>query len=234
MKLLSRPEWLCFDLDGTLVDSSPDIALSLNLMLSELGFAAVSEEKVRNWIGNGADKLLERALQDAMQNEPDKAFIAKAKQLFIRAYSENIANLTTCYPYCHAVLSHFQTLGIPLGCVTNKPRQFTIPSLEALGLTSYFDVLVCGDDLANKKPDPQPLLSALDQLAGSPEQGYMIGDSETDVLTAKQAGTGAIYVSYGYNRGVSIEQYAPIVINSLEQLLNLFSTKSELDVSSSI
>lgn len=234
MTLLARPEWLCFDLDGTLVDSSPDIALSLNVMLAELGFEKVSENKVRNWIGNGADKLLERALRDALQSEPDEAVSAKASQLFVQAYAENIANLTACYAGCHEVLAYFQMLGIPLGCVTNKPRQFTLPSLQALGLSAYFDAVVCGDDLATKKPDPAPLLFALEQLQGQPQHGYMIGDSETDVLTAKQAGTGAIYVSYGYNRGVYVEQYAPIVVNSLEQLLNLFSTKSELDVSSSI
>jgi phosphoglycolate phosphatase len=203
-------------------------------MLAELGYAKVGEEKVRNWIGNGADKLLERALHNALQSKPDELLTSKASQLFTQAYANNIANLTTCYPGCHEVLKYFQVLEIPLACVTNKPRQFTLPSLDALGLSAYFDVVVCGDDLATKKPDPAPLLFALDQLQGQPQHGYMIGDSVTDILTAKNAGTGAIYVSYGYNRGVSVEQYAPIAVNRLEQLLSLFSTKSDLDVSSSM
>lgn len=234
MTQYARPAWLCFDLDGTLIDSAPDITLSLNQMLAALGFAEAAEDRVRNWIGNGADKLLERALQNAIQRLPDETLTAKARQLFIQAYADNIANLTTCYAGCHDVLEHFQEQGIPLACVTNKPRQFTLPSLSALGLRDFFQVVVCGDDLVSKKPDPAPLLYALEQMQARPAQGYMVGDSETDILTADRAGTGAIYVSYGYNRGVSVEQYAPIEIHRLEQLLNLFSTKSEADVSTSM
>ncbi len=219
---LALPQWLCFDLDGTLVDSVPDITFSVNEMLEQLRLDVVDEEVARTWIGNGAAKLIERALTHVIGEKPGNEMFAKAKALFFVAYEKNIAVKTTLYPGCLEVLEYFSKQNIPLACVTNKPRKFTPPLLEKLAMADFFQALVCGDDLPTQKPDPAMLLEAVRQLAGEPDKGYMIGDSETDIATANGAGTGAIYVSYGYNRGVSVEKYQPIYVNSLQEIADLF------------
>ena len=219
---LPMPKWLCFDLDGTLVDSVPDITYSLNEMLVQMNLPNVSEGIARTWIGNGAQKLIYRALTHVLGTEPEEGQFEQAKALFFIAYEKNIAVKTVVYPGCMRVLSHFASQKIPLACVTNKPRKFTPPLLEKLSMAHFFQALVCGDDLDKQKPDPAPIIEAIKSLGGNPDDGYMIGDSETDMAAAKGAGAGAIYVSYGYNRGVSVEKYQPICINSLIELLNLF------------
>ena len=219
---LALPQWLCFDLDGTLVDSVPDITFSVNEMLEQLQLDIVDEAVARTWIGNGAAKLIERALTHILADMPSGELLEKAKALFFIAYEKNIAVKTVVYPDCIEVLEHFVNLGIPLACVTNKPRKFTPPLLEKLSMDSYFKAVVCGDDLSTQKPEPGMLLEAVRQLGGEPHAGYMIGDSETDIASANSAGTGAIYVSYGYNRGVSVENYQPICVSGLKEIPQLF------------
>ncbi len=219
---LPMPKWLCFDLDGTLVDSVPDITFSLNEMLMQMNLPTVDDGIARTWIGNGAQKLIHRALTHVLGAEPEDTKFEKAKALFFIAYEKNIAVKTVVYPGCMQILTHFADHGVPLACVTNKPRKFTPPLLEKLAMAHFFRALVCGDDLETQKPDPGPVLEAIKCLGGNPAEGYMVGDSETDMAAAKGAGAGAIYVSYGYNRGVSVEKYQPICINSLQELLNLF------------
>ena len=216
-----RPSWLCFDLDGTLVDSVPDITLSLNQMLSHLQLATVDESIARSWIGNGAAKLIERALTHVLNTEPDQSKFQQAKDYFFAAYEKNIAVKTIVYPGCIELLQHVCAKKIPIACVTNKPRKFTPPLLEKLSMAQYFSALVCGDDLETQKPHPGMILEAINQLGGKPENGYMVGDSQTDMAAARSAGTGAIYVSYGYNRGVCVEKYQPICISSLSELIRL-------------
>ena len=220
---LPTPKWLCFDLDGTLVDSVPDIADSINYMLSVLGLTQASEQQVRNWIGNGAAKLVQRAVQHGQQQAKcESADMTHAQQLFYKAYRENTAEHTRIFPGAIEVLEYFQSRDVAMACVTNKPREFTPPLLEQLFLNDYFQVCVCGDDYPTQKPQPEMLLNAIEALGGKLHEGYMIGDSQTDILTAVNAGTGAIYVSYGYNRGVSVDQYEPIKIDQLTQLIELF------------
>jgi len=219
---LALPQWLCFDLDGTLVDSVPDITFSTNEMLEKLQLDVVDETVARTWIGNGAAKLIERALTHVVGEKPSNEMLEKAKALFFIAYEKNIAVKTSLYPGCIEVLEHFSSQNIPLACVTNKPRKFTPSLLDKLGMADFFKALVCGDDLHTQKPDPGMLLEAVRQLSGEPDKGYMIGDSETDIASANRAGTGAIYVSYGYNRGVSVEKYQPIYVNSLKEIPELF------------
>ncbi len=219
---LALPQWLCFDLDGTLVDSVPDITFSVNEMLTQLKLDTVDEIAARTWVGNGAAKLIESALTRVLEDKPDSELFEKAKALFFVAYEKNIAMKTVVYPDCIEVLEHFVNMGIPLACVTNKPRKFTPSLLDKLAMADYFRVVVCGGDLLTQKPEPEMLLEAIRQLGGEPHAGNMIGDSETDIATANSAGTGAIYVSYGYNRGVSVEKYQPICVNGLKEIPDLF------------
>lgn len=219
---LKKPEWLCFDLDGTLVDSAPDIAAAMNYALQQMGLAAATLAEVRNFIGDGATILLQRGLRHAGIEQPSAAEMAQAKQYFDLAYAEGIAENSICYADCERVLASFAAQGIALALVTNKPRQFVPPLLQRLALSDYFSVVVCGDDLEHKKPHPEPIQSAVAQMNKEVSGGYMVGDSITDMEAAIAAGAGAIYMAYGYNRGVSVEQFNPIRLNGLAQLLNLF------------
>ena len=223
MNSIFKPQWLCFDLDGTLVDSAPDLTTSLNYMLAEMQLACATENSVRSWIGNGALKLIKRALAHAQLTQPSEQQLAQAKTLFFSAYAENVAEKTFCYPHCQSTLAFCRAKNIRLACVTNKPRQFTLPLMRKLALDEYFSAYMCGDDLPLKKPDPAPVLAAVQQLKGSPDQGYMVGDSATDMISAREAGVGAIYATYGYNRGDSMDQFNPIRIDSLQELQTLFS-----------
>lgn len=216
-----NPSWLCFDLDGTLVDSVPDITYSLNEMLQQMHLTPVDEKLARTWIGNGAAKLIERTLTHVVQSPPDEETFEQAKSYFFVAYEKNIALKTVVYPGCLELLQYIASKDIPMACVTNKPRKFTPPLLEKLSMAGYFTAIVCGDDLPTQKPEPGMVLEAIRQLGGSPHNGYMIGDSQTDMAAARAAGTGAIYVSYGYNRGVCIEKYQPICVNSLDEIIHL-------------
>lgn len=219
------PSWLCFDLDGTLVDSAPDLTTSLNLMLVEMQLAPVTEDSVRSWIGNGALKLIQRALAHVQLAQASEEQLVQAKALFFAAYANNVANRTFCYPHCQSVLAYLKEANVRMACVTNKPREFTLPLLRKLELADYFKVFICGDDLPSKKPDPAPVLAAIQQLDGSPAQGYMVGDSVTDMISARDAGVGAIYATYGYNRGDSVDQYQPLRIDSLIELQTLFGNQ---------
>lgn len=216
-----NPQWLCFDLDGTLVDSVPDITFSINEMLNQLEFEKVDENIARTWVGNGATKLIERALTYSIGKMPSKSLLEQAKYSFFAVYEKNLAVKTIVYPECIELLQHIADKNIPMACVTNKPRKFTPPLLQKLSMQQYFSAVVCGDDLPTQKPDPAMVLEAIKQLGGKPETGYMVGDSQTDMAAASAAGTGAIYVSYGYNRGVCVEKYQPIHVNSLNELIQL-------------
>ena len=219
---LKKPEWLCFDLDGTLVDSAPDIAAAMNYALKAMGLMPATVAEVRNFIGDGAYVLLQRGLRHAGLEQPSEEEMSQAKQYFDQAYAEGIAAESICYPDCESVLASFSEQAIALALVTNKPRQFVPPLLQRLGLSDYFPVLLCGDDLAQKKPHPAPIQAAVAQMQKEVSSGYMIGDSVTDMEAAWRAGAGAIYMSYGYNRGISVEQFNPIRLNGLAQLLDLF------------
>jgi len=203
------------------VDSVPDITFSLNEMLAQMQLPAVDESIARTWIGNGAAKLIQCALTHVLQSQADEATFDRAKSYFFAAYEKNIAVKTIVYPGCIELLQHISGKNIPVACVTNKPRKFTAPLLEKLTMAEYFSALVCGDDLPTQKPDPAMILSAIAHLGGEPEKGFMVGDSQTDMAAARAAGTGAIYVSYGYNRGVCVEKYQPIYVNSLSELMQI-------------
>ena len=218
----SQPQWLLFDLDGTLVDSAPDLATSINYMLAQLQLSQVSELLVRGWIGDGATQLIKRALEQACGYAVAETELETAKALFFSAYKDNVANQTEPYPDCASVLYKLMHAGIRLGCVTNKPRQFVQPLLARLGLSEYFSATVCGDDMEHKKPHAEPLLHAINQLNATHGAGYMIGDSITDMQAAHAAGIDAIYATYGYNRDVSVDEYDPLRIHGLADLLPLF------------
>jgi len=216
------PKMVLFDLDGTLVDSVPDLHFCVNGMMAELGMPERSEEAVRTWVGNGVERLVERALTNDLDGHPDADLFAKALPIFKRLYAENTSGRSVVYPGVIEGLNHVRKAGYPIGCVTNKAAAFTIPLLKAKGLHDLFEVIISGDTLPVKKPDPGPLFYAAGWFRVNPREALMIGDSKSDVKAARAAGFSIICVSYGYNHGEDIRNYQPdAVIDSMTELQNL-------------
>ena len=218
---------ILLDLDGTLVDTVPDLAYAVDFMMEKLGLPVWGEEQVRRWIGNGAERLVRRALTGSDDGEPDEALFGQAYPLFLEAYQAHVCHLSRPYPGVLAGLDMLLQAGYPLGCVTNKPARFTEPVLVKLGLKRYFQITISGDTLAKKKPDPAPLLHAADFFATPPMQSLMVGDSINDVQAARAACFLIVCVSYGYNHGLDIRDASPdAVIDSLEQLPQLLPAQA--------
>jgi len=208
--------------DGTLVDSVPDLAFCVDEMMKAIGREPWGEEKVRDWVGNGVERLVRRALVGRLEGEPDDADFEKAYPIFLELYAENTSKRSTLYPGVQEGLDHLKERGYPLGCVTNKAEQFTLPLLQDLGIYDYFGIVVAGDTLPQKKPDPTPLLYAAEFFGAEPEQCLMIGDSVSDVKAARAAGFSIVCMSYGYNHGEDIRDYHPdAVIDSMAELKSL-------------
>ncbi|MDH1263193.1 phosphoglycolate phosphatase [Pseudomonas sp. GD03944] len=214
------PRLVMFDLDGTLVDSVPDLAAAVDKALLTLGRPAAGVERVRDWVGNGARVLVRRALAGSLQHEQvDDALAREALELFMAAYAES-HTLTTVYPGVPEVLDALQQGGVALAIVTNKPERFVAPLLDEKGLGDYFRWIVGGDTLPQQKPDPAALLHVL-ELAGIPRsQALFVGDSRNDVLAARAAGVTCVALSYGYNHGRPIAEEEPaLVLDDLRALL---------------
>lgn len=214
------PKLFLLDLDGTLVNSIPDLASAANAMLQALGHAQVSVNEVENWVGNGIDLLVRRALA---YGDEDKALaisqdnLTAARVFFDKAYLEVLSRATGVFPGVQAWLDQTST---PKVLITNKARKFTEPLLVGLGWESQFVQVICGDDLAEKKPSPMPLLHACTTQQIAPENTVMIGDSRHDIGAAKAAGIRCVAVTYGYNHGQSVADFSPdFVVDSLAELL---------------
>ncbi|MEA1890350.1 MAG: phosphoglycolate phosphatase [Pseudomonadota bacterium] len=207
------------DLDGTLINTAPDLADSVNIMLERMGREPWPLDKVSGWIGNGVSRLVKRALTDSMDGEPDKEDYEKGYALFLQAYGENVSAKSRPYDGVVAGLDKLKAAGFSLACVTNKAAAFTLPLLADLKLDSYFELVVSGDSLARKKPDPLPLTHACEHFGITPQQGMLIGDSANDVKAAIAAGMPVICVNYGYNQGVDLTTLdTQGVIDSLDSL----------------
>ena len=221
-------EAVLFDLDGTLADTVPDLAVSVDAMLEVLGRARCGEDAVRNWVGNGVEVLVSRALGNGEPRVVDQALHKCAMAVFLPIYEANNGRHSRLYPGVVEGLEALSRAGHSLGCVTNKPRAFTLPLLEMLGLGPRFMAVVSGDDTAAKKPDPTPLRAAAEQLGCSIVDTLLVGDSVHDVQAARNAGIKVIGVPYGYNHGKDIREAKPDrVIASLAELPSLVGRKGE-------
>lgn len=218
-----RPRMILIDVDGTLVDSVPDLAYCVDRMMEQLGRPAWGESAVRNWVGNGVERLVRRALTGELDGEPSDADYERAYPIFVELYRDNTSKRSILYPGIRAGLDYLAGQGYPLGCVTNKAAQFTEPLLCDLGVRDYFDIVISGDSLPRKKPDPMPLLHAAEHFGVRPEEALMVGDSVSDVKAARAAGFGAIVcMSYGYNHGRDIREAKPdAVIDALPEIRGL-------------
>ena len=213
------------DVDGTLVDSVPDLAYCVDEMMRKLGMPEHGETRVREWVGNGVERLVRRALVGKLEGEPDEALFRKAYPIFIELYAENTSKRSHLYPGVREGLDYLRAEGYKLGSVTNKAAQFTEPLLEELGIRDYFSIVVSGDSLPKKKPDPLPLLHAAEFFGVAPKDALMIGDSISDVKAARAAGFQIICMTYGYNHGVDIREANPdAVMDSMAELPELLGT----------
>ena len=165
---LRRPEMILIDVDGTMVDSVPDLAWCVDAMMTQLGREPWGEARVRDWVGNGVERLVRRALIGKLVGEPDEADFERAYPVFMDLYAENTSKRSSLYPGVREGIDLLKADGYMLGCVTNKAAQFTEPLLQALGVYDRFGIVISGDSLARKKPDPMPLLHAAAHFQVSP------------------------------------------------------------------
>lgn len=226
MKFTNK-EVLIFDLDGTLIDSVPDLALSTNEMLKTLNMTTYSTELIRSWVGNGAEVLTKRALSGSIDICPNlsPASVEKALSIFLASYEKNVCVDTCLYPNVKTTLQTLKNSGYRLVIVTNKPEQFIHPILEKLALNNLFEMLVGGDTLSKRKPDPMQLNHVCNELNVNASQCVMIGDSKNDIFAATAANMHSIGLTYGYNHGENIKsQGATLVFDDFADILATLPT----------
>ncbi len=215
------------DLDGTLLDTVADLAVAVNLMLEKLGRAPLAEDEVRNFVGKGIPNLVQRALVGAMDGDPDAALFERALPLYLDCYASVNGQHTILYPGVREGLDALRAAGFPLVCVTNKSARFTLPLLKQMQLADYFALVVAGDTLPKKKPDPLPLTHACGQLGIAPSEMLMIGDSLNDTIAARAAGCPVFCVPYGYNEGRDVRELdVDAIVETLFEAAKLI-TKSQ-------
>ena len=220
---ITKPEMVLIDLDGTLVDSVPDLAWCVDETMKALNMPVRGEAKVRNWVGNGVPRLIQRALIDQLDGEASESLYTQAAPIFMDLYTDNASKRSQLYPFVIEGLTWLKDQGIRLGCVTNKDEQFTLKILKDLGLFDFFEIVISGDTLPLKKPHPAPLLHGAEFFNVKPENAMMIGDSISDVNASRAAGFSIVCMSYGYNHGVDIHTANPdVVIDTFAELKSLF------------
>jgi phosphoglycolate phosphatase len=198
MQLSGRIEAVIIDLDGTLIDTAPDIAEAANRMLRELGRPARSADEVASFIGQGIAKLVSRCI------DGDSADQAKALASFQRHYAETSGKFSQLFAGVREGLDAMRAQNLRRSCITNKAEQYTLPLLEQLRLKADFELIVSGDTLARKKPDPMPLQFVCDRFGIAPAAALMIGDSRNDTQAARAAGCPVVCVPYGYREGLEV------------------------------
>lgn len=220
---LNQPEMVVLDLDGTLVDTVPDLAYSIDRMLQTLAMPVAGETKVRTWVGNGIERLVKRALTNSFDAEPESSLFAKALPVFIDAYKQNACERSRLYAGVKEGLDYLTRHDYKVACVTNKQSKFTDIILDTLGIADAFGIVISGDTLAKKKPNPLQLLHAAEYFGVSPDKSLMVGDSVNDVAAARAAGFQVLCVSYGYNLGQDIRLAKPdLVVDSLATFADVF------------
>ncbi|HDY8141347.1 TPA: phosphoglycolate phosphatase [Vibrio vulnificus] len=215
---------IAFDLDGTLLDSVPDLAVAADQVTRAVGFPGVTELQVRDYVGNGADILIGRALSQSLTINPELSdeLRAQARELFDDFYQQTGHKLSHLYPTVKETLKELHQAGFTLALVTNKPSKFVPDVLQQHGIADYFVDVLGGDSFPEKKPNPIALNWLMEKHQIQPTEMLMVGDSKNDILAAKNAGCASFGLTYGYNHGEPIAASEPdFVADSLAQLLDV-------------
>ena len=210
------PSTIVFDLDGTLVDSSPDLTAALNVALRDAGRPAVDPATVRHLVGHGARALIERGL--ALSGGGGEAEVDRAMPVFLAYYAAHIADGTRPYPGCEAALDRLAARGGTLAICTNKPVALSRALIAALGWTGRFAANLGSDSLPVRKPDPAPLLAAIAAAGGDPAASVFVGDTAVDVATARAAGVPVIACAFGFADRPAAQLGADAVIDGFDDL----------------
>ncbi len=218
---------IMIDLDGTLLNTAEDLALSANLMLRDLGLPEQSTATIRSYIGKGIQKLVKRTLTGQLDGEPDATLFEKALPIYEKHYANNLSVNTRPYPGVLEGIKAMQQAGFKLACITNKAEAFTLPLLRSTGLYDQFEIVLSGDSLPRKKPDPMPLTHICKHFDVQPHEALLIGDSLNDAIAARAAGCHVFCVTYGYNEGRNVyELDCDAIVESLfdaSKLINRLS-----------
>ncbi|MES2366325.1 MAG: phosphoglycolate phosphatase [Pseudomonadota bacterium] len=194
------------DLDGTLLDTAPDLAHAAELMMAELNMPPVALATIKTYIGNGVSRLVKRVLTGSMDAEPDTALFERAYPIYQKHYGAHVSLHSRPFPGVVEGLQALREMGVHVACITNKAEAFTIPLLRDTGLLDYFELVLSGDTLPKRKPDPLPLLHACKHFGVEPGELLLIGDSLNDTQAARAAGSPVFCVPYGYNRGRPVDE----------------------------
>lgn len=215
---------VAFDLDGTLVDSIPDLAAAANAMREHLQLPPLEEVRIQSHVGDGIASLVHRVLTDDRDGQAHNQLWEKAFTFFVQYYREHIADLTCAYPGVVDGLALLRALKLPLVVITNKSERLAIPLLQELELFGQFSMVIGGDTLAEKKPSALPLQHVCQVLNIDTANLLMVGDSRNDILAARNAGSPVAAVSYGYEEVEHLG--ADVVINSLAELYDLIKNRT--------
>lgn len=208
---------IIFDLDGTLIDSKVDIANSVNYMLTELGLNCLKKETIYSYVGKGVPKLIERSITEKHLDKFDKAI-----SLFRRYYSEHLLDITALYPNVKEILDHFKPKKKAI--VTNKDERYTLPILKELAIFNYFEMVICGDSMNNKKPHPEPINAVIDELKADKNRSLIVGDGSADITAGKGAKIRTCGVTYGFGSKEELQAAdADIIIDDIIDLKKHFS-----------
>ena len=213
-----------FDLDGTLIHTAPGLVTAVNNMLASLDEPTYPPERITGWVGNGAARLVKRALTGEFHGEPESARFEQGMALFREHYAKVLCVDSKPYPGVVAALEGLAERGFRLGCVTNKPKSFTEPLLDCLDLSRFFDIVLSGDSLGEQKPHPLPLQHACRELGVPPSRAVLVGDSLNDVQAAKSAGMPVVCVRFGYADLAALTKSAPdAMIDAFQELPGLIT-----------
>lgn len=202
---------IAFDLDGTLVDSAPDIYRCSVLACTDLGIPPATMEQVREYIGNGLEVLAQRLLSGSKQvsDSLDPQQVEQMTLSLIAHYKNNVCVDSYLYPNVIETLTLLQSQGFKLAVITNKTRGLTLPVLETLKIDQFFEFIVGGDDVTLKKPDPQGIQMTLNHFDTFEKELLMVGDSKNDILAAHNAKCDVVAIDGGYNQGENLHDFSP-------------------------
>lgn len=229
MKKFDKISALAIDLDGTLLDTIPDLCGAVNLTLTELGHRTLPVDLVKTFVGKGLGEHMRKSLREVMQREPSDEEKTQAMSLYRKHYAAHLVDETAIYPGVIDTLEVFKSRGLPMAVVTNKWRSYTEQLVQHFGIASYFDHLVCGDTLTTNKPHPGMMFYAAGLMGAHPKSMLMIGDSGNDSRSAQAAGSPVVLLSYGYSEGENLaDLQADAIVDTFQDIPPLLETARHL------